>query len=419
VEKLAVQIIDTLKSKELCKALKQLINNVLLPQAKDVYESSLLNTTSSQARLELCKMKNDTTWLDIENQQIDFTQTTTTTLQLRPSLVEDQSLFIVTLGSQEGAFENVRMTYAGDHGQQIKQLIQAHSIRRVSMCCVATKNRKHLFVTHEKGKSSHFTILQLNALLKQDSNKRNKLTLTKLNTIPVPFTLISIVANNFNEDYIALTGLKDCYVMYLNENGQTRQELFQTNASTSAKEANLSQSESFTTGLIVLHPSLESSNYIIKSMWLPGSKTELALVTNDFIKIYDLSVDKISPIYYFLLPMGKIKDLTFVYDIVKEERVANMVADTHFPQRDQLKTFKCKKYLVIMSSNGYMYYEEMNEATSARNGVYYVTNTIDVNVSSLNTKDQSEQKSTSNNFFFGAINKAKTSLAHSNPTRWL
>ena len=139
--------------------------------------------------------------------------------------MENQALFVVTLGSQEGAFENVRMTYTGDHGPIIKQLIQTHSIRRTSMCCLASKNKKHLIVTHEKGKSSHFTILQLNALLKQDSNKRNKLTLTKLNTVPVPFTLLSVIANQSNEDYIALTGLKDCYVMYLNENGQTRQEI--------------------------------------------------------------------------------------------------------------------------------------------------------------------------------------------------
>ena len=85
------------------------------------------------------------------------------------------------------------MTYTSENGAQIKQLIQTHMLRRVSMCCLATKRRKHLIVTHEKGKSSHFTILQSNALLKQDSNKRNKLTLTKLNTIPLPFTLMSVM----------------------------------------------------------------------------------------------------------------------------------------------------------------------------------------------------------------------------------
>ena len=154
------------------------------------------------------------------------------------------------------------------------------------MCCLATKNKKHLIVTHEKGKTSNFTILELKALLKQDSNKRNKLTLTKLNSVQVPFTLVSIVVNQSNEDYISLNGLKDCQIMYLNEMGQT------VDAATGSTT---------NTGLITLHPSLDSANYIIKSIWLPGSQTELALITSDFIKIYDLSVDTISPIYYFLL----------------------------------------------------------------------------------------------------------------------
>ena len=36
----------------------------------------------------------------------------------------NEQLFIATLGSQEGAFENVRINYSGDQGQQIKKLIQ-------------------------------------------------------------------------------------------------------------------------------------------------------------------------------------------------------------------------------------------------------------------------------------------------------
>jgi E3 ubiquitin-protein ligase UBR4 len=293
-----------------------LIYSSLLPLAKKNYDSSLSETNSSFARRQLSQFKST------DQQSND---------EIYTKLVEQQALFIVTLGSQEGAFENVRMTYAGDQGPLIKQLIQTHAIRRTSMCCLASKHKKHLIVTHEKGKSSHFTILQLNALLKQDSSKRNKLTLTKLNTIPVPFTLLSAVANQFNEDYIALTGLKDCYVMYLNENGQTKQEILLTssapaptpilmnnNITASSKPVShktiYSTTSSNSAGLIVLHPSLESSNFIIKAIWLPGSKSELALVTADFIKIYDLSVDKISPIYYYLLPMGKIKDVTFFYE---------------------------------------------------------------------------------------------------------
>lgn len=83
----------------------------------------------------------------------------------------------VTLGSQEGAFENVRMNYSGDQGQTIRQLITAHMIRRVAMCVLASPHgkRQHLAVSHEKGK---ITILQLSALLKQADSSKKKLTLT-------------------------------------------------------------------------------------------------------------------------------------------------------------------------------------------------------------------------------------------------
>lgn len=64
---------------------------------------------------------------------------------------------VPTLGSQEGAFENVRMNYSGDQGQTIRQLISAHVLRRVAMCVLSSPHgrRQHLAVSHEKGKVSH------------------------------------------------------------------------------------------------------------------------------------------------------------------------------------------------------------------------------------------------------------------------
>lgn len=61
---------------------------------------------------------------------------------------------VPTLGSQEGAFENVRMNYSGDQGQTIRQLISAHVLRRVAMCVLSSPHgrRQHLAVSHEKGK---------------------------------------------------------------------------------------------------------------------------------------------------------------------------------------------------------------------------------------------------------------------------
>ena len=43
-------------------------------------------------------------------------------------------------------------------------------------------------------------------------------------------------------------------------------------------------------------------------MWVPGSQTEIALVTDTFVKMYDLSLDAISPSYYYIVCSGKIKD---------------------------------------------------------------------------------------------------------------
>ncbi|XP_052789588.1 E3 ubiquitin-protein ligase UBR4-like isoform X2 [Mya arenaria] len=249
-------------------------------------------------------------------------------LHTQPKTTETtDQLMAVTLGSQEGAFENVRMSYSGDQGQQIRQLITSHMLRRVAMCVLASPQgkRQHLAVSHEKGK---ITILQLSALLKQADSSKKKLTLTRLASAPIPFTVLSITGNPCNEDYLAVCGLKDCHVLTFTSSGSVADHL-------------------------VLHPQLASGNYIIKALWLPGTQTELAIVTSDFVKIYNLSSDALSPQYYFLLPSGKIRDATFVF--TEEGR-----------------------YFALMSSVGYIYYEVMGENSSAKHGPFYITNVVEV-----------------------------------------
>lgn len=237
-------------------------------------------------------------------------------------------LMLPTLGSQEGAFENVRMNYSGDQGQTIRQLLSAHMIRRVAMCCLSSPHgkRQHLAVSHEKGK---ITVLQLSTLLKQADSSKRKLTLTRLASAPIPFTVLSITGNQWNEDFLAVCGLKDCHVLTFNSSGTVSDHL-------------------------VLHPHLETGNFIIKALWLPGSQTQLALVTADFVKIYDLSKDALSPQYYFLVPTGKIRDCTFIY-----------AEDGMF-------------HLLLMSSAGYIYSQAMDEESLAKHGPFYVTNTLDI-----------------------------------------
>ena len=118
-------------------------------------------------------------------------------------------------------------------------------------------------------------------------------------------------------------------------------------------------SNGFVAEQIIVQPQLESANYIIKPIWLPGQQTQLAIVTADYVKIYDLNADVLSPSYYFLIPSGKIRDTTFLYT----------------PNGDM--------YLLLMSSAGHIYFQLLNDDSSARHGSFYVTNIMDVHHSEV------------------------------------
>ena len=130
---------------------------------------------------------------------------------------------------------------------------------------------------------------------------------------PVPFTVLSVVSNPCADEYLAVNGLKDCHVLTLNGGSGS-------GAGSVADH-------------LVLHPQLDANNFIIKTVWMPGHQTELALVTAEFIKIYDLSTDVLSPQYFFLVPSGKVRDCTLA------------IMEDGF------------KYVLIMSTAGHIYFQ--------------------------------------------------------------
>lgn len=201
-------------------------------------------------------------------------------------------------------------------------------VRRVALCCLSSPHgrRQHLAVSHEKGK---VTILQLSALLKQADAAKRKLTLTQLSSAPIPCTVLSLNANPANDDCLAVCGLKECHILTFSNTGATNEHL-------------------------VVTPQLENGNFIKKAIWLPGSQTALALVTADYVKIYELSEDAYSPKYHFLVAVGKIRDCTFVY-------------------QDGVY------YMLIIASSGYIHYQKLHDLCLAENGDFYVTNTLEMN----------------------------------------
>lgn len=232
----------------------------------------------------------------------------------------------LAMGTQESAFDNVRISYSGEQGQTIRQLISTNLVRRVTLCCLSSPlgKRQHLAVSLEKGK---VLIFQLSLLLRQDiaSNKK-KLTLNRIASVPINCTVLSLAANPANEDYLVVCGLKECHVLTLTTNGSMKDH-------------------------IVLMPQLETGNFIKRAIWLPGSQTQLALVTADFVKIYDLAKDSYSPEYYFLLPNGKIRDCA----LMKDE-------DTY--------------HMFLMASSGYIYMQPLTNQSLAQHGPFYVVETL-------------------------------------------
>lgn len=260
--------------------------------------------------------------------------------QLPKSIEMSDSLMVSTLGAQEGTLESIKMNFAGDQGQTIRQLITSHVLRRTGATCLASpfSRRQFLAVSCEKGK---VIVLQMSTLLKQvgvspTPSGKKKVVVSKHAAAQVPFTVLNIVGCPSNEDLLAVCGLKDCHILTFTSSGSLSDHL-------------------------VLHLALESGNFIIKAIWLPGSQSEIAVVTADFVKIYNLSQDVISPQYFFHLPTGKIRDATFVCSDSRDAR-----------------------HIIIMSSTGYIYTQELDSTSSARTGIFYITSVISVAHPELN-----------------------------------
>ena len=129
-------------------------------------------------------------------------------LQTLPKSVENsQTFFSPIISSQEGTLDSVKITYQGDQGQVLRQLLTSHIIRRVSMCLLASPSskRQHLAVSNDKGK---VTLLQLSSLLKMAHSGKKKLVVSRLCMLSIPFNILTLSNCPANEDLVAVCGFK-------------------------------------------------------------------------------------------------------------------------------------------------------------------------------------------------------------------
>lgn len=100
----------------------------------------------------------------------------------------------------------------------------------------------------------------------------------------VRFEIVQLAFNPLVENYLVVAGYEDCQVLTLSPRGEVIDRL-------------------------AVELALQGA-YIRHVDWVPGSQVQLMVVTNRFVKIYDLSLDNISPVHYFTLPDDMIVDAT-------------------------------------------------------------------------------------------------------------
>ncbi|GFS30485.1 auxin transport protein [Actinidia rufa] len=102
----------------------------------------------------------------------------------------------------------------------------------------------------------------------------------------VRFDIVHLAFNPVVENYLAVAGYEDCQVLTVSHRGEV-------------------------TDRLAIELALQGA-YIRRVDWVPGSQVQLMVVTNRFVKIYDLSQDNISPMHYFTLPDDVIVDATLI-----------------------------------------------------------------------------------------------------------
>ncbi|KAK4477539.1 hypothetical protein RD792_016768 [Penstemon davidsonii] len=102
----------------------------------------------------------------------------------------------------------------------------------------------------------------------------------------VRFEIVHLLFNSLVENYLVVAGYGDCQVLTVNHRGEVIDRL-------------------------AIELALQGA-YIRHVEWVPGSQVQLMVVTNRFVKIYDLSQDNISPVHYITLHDDSIVDATLL-----------------------------------------------------------------------------------------------------------
>lgn len=168
------------------------------------------------------------------------------------------------------------------NAKELKSHLASGSLVK-SLLSVSTRGR---LAVGEGDKVAIFDVGQLIGQATVAPVTADKANVKPLSKNVVRFEIVSLIFNPLVENYLAVAGYEDCQVLTVNHRGEVSDRL-------------------------AIELSLQGA-YIKHVDWVPGSQVQLMVVANKFVKIYDLSLDKISPVHYFTLPDDMIMDAALI-----------------------------------------------------------------------------------------------------------
>ena len=178
---------------------------------------------------------------------------------------------------------NLKYNYDGEYGDELKKYVKRNFITRKLLDI----NSNGLIAIAENNNS-----ISIGTSDKLFDNGKGSLSKKYFNSITkndITFFPLYIKFNSLNNHYLAVAGIKNCIILTIEDNGNIADQL----------EIDLSLE------------ALSDNLFILDIIWIPGSQVKLAIVTNQFVKIFDLSKDSISPIHYFTLLEDDVRDVSF------------------------------------------------------------------------------------------------------------
>lgn len=166
------------------------------------------------------------------------------------------------------------------NAKELKSLLASGSLVK-SLLSVSIRGR---LAVGEGDKVAIFDVGQLIGQATIAPVTADKANVKPLSKNVVRFEIVHLVFNPVVENYLAVAGYEDCQVLTVSPRGEVIDRL-------------------------AIELALQGA-YIKRIDWIPGSQVQLMVVTNRFVKLYDLSQDNISPIHYFTSPDDMIVDAT-------------------------------------------------------------------------------------------------------------